>query len=268
MYEFAMPTRKPTAEEMSQVKQEVKDLVYMCTIAHRAGRGGITWLSWIPAAPGRKPARSQSIKSGSTLIGITAAAARRLQDMISNMPPRHFDLLLLDLLKDNQQDLRGSYVVPPVGHYCQHTSGCDLSLGIRETSWDASWCQGGTRPQGPHEQPRWICGFTKKGPPVWLARVPLPSATEQDLCWKTLRPTATPGPAPQEAHGGELLARADVTTAAGQAPSTKRQRRERRTNVLAYSFRVFVDDPAEALSHTHKKPENSSCQARAVHDHG
>jgi len=174
-----------------EVCEEVKDLMKMCTIAHRQGVGHLVWLSW--EASNKRGYKCQ-IGHGSTLVAVSVEGAKRLKAAFAagSIEKGHFDLVLLQWLRDRGAAaahlLGASYVYPAVGSYVEHQSGCDPGIGRRESSWTKTWVQPGTRATGPDDRNRWLCGFTgeRKGNPKWIQEIVLPETEGTDLRWFSL----------------------------------------------------------------------------------
>ena len=102
----------------------------------------------------------------------------------------HFDLVLLRLLIEGWQDpeqLGACYVVPPIGSFIEHVTGCSMDRpGRIPGHWGCKWQQDGTRKNKEDDKDRWLAGFTPKGEPIWLGTraVRLPQDHAQ-LRWLT-----------------------------------------------------------------------------------
>ena len=243
--------------------QELLDIVQMCTLAHRAGRGDLVWLSW-EGSTGRKSHPSH----GTTLVAISHL---RAASMLAEFPFEfmHWDLALLSALLDGDRaaEWRASYTFPSVGHFQSHLSGCQEGLGVRESTWDKHWVQEGTRCFKPGHRERWLMGFTKKNLD-WRLHLQLPApGIDNAFWWRTRRPDEDPvGDVPSAATGSQgapaglrkkpassadphhvPLARTDVVVADAGALTSKRQRTALRFNMNLYKWRHFVDNDAEAV---------------------
>ena len=259
-------TRKKTKGEVSE---EVKDLVKICTMAHRQWKGNLVWLSWEGSSS--KGCRCQP-QHGATLIGVSVEGAKRLQAAVvsEQIKKGHFDLTLLQWLRDPEAMggvqgadwLGASFVWPGVGSYVEHQSGCDPGIGVRESSWKKSWVQPGTRASGGDDQNRWLCGFTnsKKGNPVWIREIFLPEKSNEDLRWFTL------GRDPEEesaAAGGGAESDGEQRRSRGkkqrfgwetwpsdwQHKESKRGKRNYRSKMAGYARRHFTTVFEEARTH-------------------
>lgn len=157
-------------------------------------RGNIIWASWQPAGAGVKPPRVHSISSGTMLVMLTPQGARNLKHAVTNiavpavhemarrtgedvLARGHFDAALNNLLQESGRavDFGACYIVPPVGNYSTHQSGCNptLSTGAgRPGCWGERWCCPGTRKEDdPQRRDKWLASFTKKAQPEWLTKV-------------------------------------------------------------------------------------------------
>ena len=173
--------------EPQHTTQELHDLVQMCTIAHRHNVGGLVWLSW--NACGSKPParyRKQSIAFGSQLIAVSHTAAKTLLGLLRDVKPGHFDVVLKSHLQHGWvEKLRASYVVPPIGNFDSHESGCSPGVGFRTGCWGLPWCKEGTR-LPPSDWPRFVAAFTASTGPATVVKSlsPWPPA-DQDGWWRT-----------------------------------------------------------------------------------
>ena len=173
------------------VSQELCDLVRIVTTASRNGLGNLVWLSW----SGRERRKLHPCH-GSSLIAITKFGAEFLQSLMNRYKAVRFDIWLRNvLLKDHSADLQAmgaSFVVPSVGSFDHHLSGCDPTNagegGVRASTWRALWTQAGVRPTDrPGQQnERWICKFKKKGAADYVAKVDFKA--DRRLFWLTQAP--------------------------------------------------------------------------------
>ena len=173
------------------VSEELSDLVRIVTTASRACLGELVWLSWC----GRQ-FRKLHPSHGTTLVSLTRRGAEQLQPLIDAAKPQHFDVWLRDTLLHggwaDPMKLGASFVVPSIGSYDEHLSGCDPNNagegGIRKSTWKEPWTQPGVRPRARSEKdkPRWIARFCKKGGPDYVAQVDF--SKERSLCWLTQSP--------------------------------------------------------------------------------
>ena len=85
----------------------------------------------------------------------------------------HIDLILKRELTNGWQDMEklgACYVVPPVGSFIEHESGCSLDRDYSRIPglWDLPWCQEGTRKRGDHQKDRRLAMFTGWEPVRYL----------------------------------------------------------------------------------------------------
>ena len=85
------------------------------------------------------------------------------------------------------EQLGACYVVPPIGSFIEHATGCSMDRpGRIPGHWGCKWQQDGTRKRRPDEKDRWMAGFTPKGEPVWLGQGPVRLPAERaKLRWLT-----------------------------------------------------------------------------------
>lgn len=234
-------------------------------------RGNLIWACWQPCGAGAKPARVHSISSGAMLFMVTPQGARNLNHAMTNianpevfalarrtgewvLPKGHFDVAVKNWLQEPEQaeKVGACYVVPPIGNYDTHQSGCDKSFSTgagRPNCWGEKWCCPGTRREDdPKGRDKWLASFTKKGEPHWLTKVNVSDNPRHD--WKSFwggaeeerivsmaehRARKTKGEKGTGKHAGEPAAPAagtdkgekKVVTAAKKVASSGGQRRER-----------------------------------------
>ena len=151
---------KATSAEFANPSKNILDLVRMSVLAHRHGAGNIVWGCWQPGGAGTKIKHPRSINSGAMLLMMNPAGAgyvlSKMVDLTSHggpapiMKPGHFDIELNKLLWSARraQEAKACYIIPPIGNYSTHPSGCDPKFGKgegRPSCWDESWCCPGTR---------------------------------------------------------------------------------------------------------------------------
>ena len=161
--------------------QELRDLVRVCTAAHRIGRGNFVWLCW----EGNRTNSRSMPSHGTTLVAFTAAFARAFAEFLQSASPGNLDLILLARLKSEkvQEEVRACFVYPSCGSYDAHWSGCEPSIGVRESSWSVSWVGEGFRSKN---IPRYLGAWQKKGGARWLT--PALDLDSPSLVWRTERP--------------------------------------------------------------------------------
>ena len=110
----------------------------------------------------------------------------------------HFDIVLKRKLIEGWQDedqLGACYVVPPVGSFIPHITGCSMDRkGQRiQGMFGLDWCQEGTRKRHEGQVHRKLYKWTKKAGEQIGREVQLPEDLP-DLTWRTsLPPSAIPG---------------------------------------------------------------------------
>ena len=247
-------------QQTGEVAEEVKDLVKMCTLANRKGGGNFVWLTWEGSKTRGYRAQPQH---GLTLVGMTVKGAERLLAAITAnaIEKGHFDVKLLEFLRgrevmDNQTGadwVGASFVWPAVGSYAEHVSGCEPSIGRRQSSWDMTWVQPGTRATGELKN-RWLCGFTteKKGNPNWIREIFLPEKGGEDLRWFTLGRGPPSEADPEEGNdddehaersrsrGKSVRFQEETWPSDWQHKETKRGRRAYRAKMASWVRRIFT----------------------------
>ena len=166
----------------SEPSPELRDLVRVCTAAHRIGRGNFVWLAW----EGANTSRSMP-SHGTTLVAFTRSfAAAFLEHLNQTKEVHHLDLMLLEWLKTghNQVQHRACFLYPACGSYLKHVSGCEAGLGVRESSWASTWIGEGFRCA--ERGRRYLGAWQKKGGAEWKAG-PL-NLDDVHLVWRTERP--------------------------------------------------------------------------------
>ena len=142
---WGRPTKAKPAE-VQQTSQELLDILHMCNVAHRAGKGDVVWLSYNTRANQR-----WCPSYGSTLLAVSARGGRILHDNWQEWfkEPMHWDIALKEVLMElsAQSILPASYVFPSVGGFDEHISAFMNSKKcvVRECNWDCNAIQEGTR---------------------------------------------------------------------------------------------------------------------------
>jgi len=238
------------------VSEYLQDLVRTAILAHRVKRGNFVWCGWVPAAPGsnKKTGRS-ALAFGSHCILVSKEGFKHLQHDFGPgnhealRTPGHIDLCLKRWCVEAHLRARCCYVVPAVGNYTRHISGCSheyLSVP-RPNGWDDPWTRQGTRKS--HDLQKrdvYLCCWTKKGMTEWLNEI---KPEEDHVVWRTCRagdvdmavgaatvvePAACDG-------GGQSAAAAKPAEA-----DTKRSRRLKRDVNTRDKFRNWVTSAEEA----------------------
>ena len=173
------------------ISEELNDLVRIATVAQRKGKGDLIWYSWEGSS------KSKTMPShGSSLVGVSKEGAFKLLDAIQKTRNAdRFDIWLRQLCCEQRQGLQASYVLPSIGSYDKHISGCDPVVpGVediwRPSNWNDYWCAEGIRLEGrvsKHKQ-RNVCDFCQSVESRdWGIRVDFNEANVH-LVWKTERP--------------------------------------------------------------------------------
>ena len=149
---YEMPTKETDHDSFATPNLVLNDMVRYATLAHRAGCGDLTWMTWQPGNAGSNPKRKSSPASGSMFIMLSVPGAEVLTGAMDSgvLPMGHFDCKLLHWLRDLQlSSLRCSYLLPPMGNYGAHQSGCERvyagEASVRPSCWQEKWCCPGTR---------------------------------------------------------------------------------------------------------------------------
>lgn len=257
-YEIPAGLRGGTTAEP---RTEACDLVRICNEAARCGRGDIVWLSWMAANAGQKNVRrKQSIGLGTAAVAVTVRGAARIMEAIhlGRIPNNHWDMVLKGWLLTAQVDAGASYIVPPIGGFAAHESGCTLPQRgtpfFRRSIWGEQWACWGTRPsQDTRNRDKWVCGLTASGPPTFITKVNVTTSPEHD--WRTFveREGAAPTISHAAARSRPLADGALIPAVRGVSPDTKRRKRELRRSLGLLAFRCLVEDESQVSNHHHKK---------------
>ena len=187
--------RRPHASEVEPPSKELQDIVRICTAAHRRGHGGFVWLCYESTAGKNARRRKRAPAHGFMAVAITAECARKWhQEFNAKFQFKHWDIAVRDVLESEPETAerwQASFVYPPIGNYVSHTSGCEVGLGRRESSWDKAYVQEGTRRdlQNWKSQHRELFAFAPGGKQCErLAEVLLPEDGDEDLRWFTCMP--------------------------------------------------------------------------------
>ena len=173
---------KGDAASFDNTPKEVKDLVRISVKAKACGRGDVVWLCWQPCGANDTPQRVDRISSGTMLVLVTPAGARMLKTLLDgtsshgSIPRNHFDVGLKEWCskEDNAARLKMCYLVPPLGNYTTHQSGCDPTFAKgagRPSCWNCDWvCRGTREDEDEKKREKWLCSPRKKGQPLYLKR--------------------------------------------------------------------------------------------------
>ena len=265
---FARSLTKPRGAPQEPA-EPIKDIVRLCTYAHRKGYGDLVWLTWDgDTGPGyaAKPRPSH----GSMLLAVTQRFARWLTDHWDECSRGHLDCSLKWLLERYGGEVtRASFVVKSIGHYATHDSG--ILEEERKAAWQQWWVQEGVRmSQSPAHTPRELWTWTKpKSKTAQVGIIPLEDEVEgAKLRWRTFfqqdakpykqpdapeeypfgRPSSdAPPPQPQQLTQEQMAMAFDKESMVGaEEPTSKRQSRLRRSQLQHASLRIFTQDQAEA----------------------
>ncbi len=249
--------------------QVLEDIVSFCTAAHRQGKGEIVWLCWQPGQDDASVKRVNSIRSGAMMIAVDVPGARRLWEAFTkgDLHMGHFDCSLhFWLLKNDRGQDFASYLIPPLGNYKHHISGCEKEYATkpRPSCWTTRWvCPGTRRADDPKKRDKWIACHTSKGDPKWLTKVDLerefeslawqvfwkvPDQLRPDIAWAQRRDSSASASSPSAAEPTAAAPAARPTAAASSAaqPLTQRAGRRRRSNLFTVKFRNWTDDEDKA----------------------
>lgn len=261
----------------------LQDLVQIATAAHRHGRGSFIWAGWCPGSPGSKPRSQTTLSFGSHLIMMTRQGALSVGQAFLSDPELtkagHIDLKLKYWCKHFHEQSGACYLVPAIGNYTAHVSGCSKEhlTSIRPNGWGDKWTRQGTRKSHDlQERDTWICGWTRKGNTQWLHKIDVPGET---LGWRTFWAGAGPRPGPTTAsREGEVIdvdendaATAGASSSAAPAFSqaallTARAKRLARRKRSEMQYRIWEADP-QKVRLVEKRPLTVS-SGRAAHGDG
>ena len=175
------------SRDANELLPEIKDIIHYCNTASRVEAGDIVWLSWNAA-----PKRRSIIHYGSTALAITPRGAHVLSDAFANgeVEKGHIDVSLKQYLicGQVQEAVRFSYILPPLGNFAEHPSGCDKTYSKgRPSHWNEPWCCKGTRKEEDKlGRDKWLCRFTSQGPATYVAGLKsCDQLLESDILWTT-----------------------------------------------------------------------------------
>ena len=161
----------------------------IATVAHRKGKGDLVWYSWVGAKKKKTvPAH------GSTLVGVSKDGAFKLLEAIKTQKKTmHYDVWLRECCVHQTNNLQASYVLPSIGNFDEHISGCDptntgVPGGLRPSQWDDYWCMEGVRvdKKDSKHKTRNVCAFQEKGTD-WGIPVQFGDDLKR-MWWKTAEP--------------------------------------------------------------------------------
>lgn len=124
----------------------------------KVGRGDLVWMSYV-----RKGKKTTKIGHGSHLIAVTKAGCSWMQARLEACTdkPYHFDLWLLSELQKRDPGVKAGYLIPAMGGFVEHESGCQKGLGVREQQWKVT--QSGTRKRFEKDYHRKCARFNESG---------------------------------------------------------------------------------------------------------
>ena len=186
---------KPAQVSVADTSEELRDIIYYCNEAARAGVGDLIWLAWNSHhwKPKTKSStrRSMTPQAGAHLYALTAKGARFLLDkrVKHEFSEGHMGSTLAHLLKTYQKDFKpefgACFLCPPVGNFIAHPTTTNENVRVLPSHWDESWCQGGTRKDNAcgHWYDRDLCHITERGNPEVITTVQ--PNDDFALWWKT-----------------------------------------------------------------------------------
>ena len=266
--------------------EPIKDIVRLCTYAHRKGLGDLVWLTW-DGDTGQHCHKKPRPSHGSTAIAMTQQFGHWLEQHWHECIRSHFDLSLKWLLETyGGVETRASFVMRSIGHYASHDSG--ILEEERKAAWQQWWVHQGVRMcHSPAQKPRELWTW-EKGKTCCVGEIPLEN--EEQACllqWKTLFkmsanpsvkpehsqsssavPLAAQGRPPQPQHlTQEQMQRAyDQSLMVGEEkPKTQRQERERRARLQSAGLRIFTQREDEVRIPI--KNRISRCRSRISSTH-
>ena len=195
----AMPKKEKATNDESKlncIPMELHDLVLYSNAAARLGRDGLLWGGWNASQWSEtKSARSCSPASGAHLVMVSTKGARFLMDKRDEIPNMHMgNFLAKKCGLEWQEELGSAYICPPIGSYSEHESTTTPGQ-VLMSHFDAIWAQEGTRPLKVGDKPRFICGFTEKGPANFLHKTGLDFScpeVRKSYNWVTQAPPGMP----------------------------------------------------------------------------
>ena len=276
--------RKPASVEWETVSTELVDMVKLFNASAKAGARDLLWMSWNASTKTRKEVPAY----GSHLIALTARCARVLHANFDDwIEQGHFSISLKKALESHdvcRAELTAGFLFPALGHYEEHESG--TISGVRESSWNARWVQGGTRPD-----PTELANYPKDWIP-WQIRDFCPSGVaphlggrpvlledeDEDLTWWTAAvtvdeswygsrhgrnillsaervrqmesgahsPDAKVGVDPDTTWGEIRISQAQIAHSDEVRKHTQSWRRQHRAAVSLFEKRQFTNNPKKA----------------------
>jgi len=191
---------KPWQEGYQTVSTELVELVQCATRASRLAHGDLIWFGY-NCGDEKQKGPNDKIAFGSQGIMFTMRAAKRLHTRMQGVTPQHFDLWLKEVLLEQSTQpslspatIRACYVVPPLGGFQTHNTGCRGDFGVRTGLWDEPWSSpGGMRDH--RASRRRLARFSKSRNPAeyHLETLKFPVVTARHHWLTALPPTHPPG---------------------------------------------------------------------------
>ena len=125
---YDLPTFETDRTAFVSADTKIHDIMKYATHAHRAKVGDVVWMCWQPGEAGSNLKRQTSPSSGSKFIMMTVNGARQVKGAMDCglLPMGHFDHKLLTWMQNLCSDeLRSSYLLPPMGNYGEHVLGSE-----------------------------------------------------------------------------------------------------------------------------------------------
>ena len=238
---YVLPTKADASEFQNNVSRDLTNVMKICAQAHRHNVGDIVWMCWQPCGKGKKPARVCSINSGAMFIACSHGGAVHLNGALHSgmLECNHWDVSLKRHLLEHQEDAGASYLVPPMGNYVAHVSGCATGHEadkVRDSCFGEPWLAEGTeRAEDAKSRDKWVCHLTTKGQPKWLACVNDVSGLDAVPAWKS--------------YGLPFREWPDWAQDFWAGLPTKRQKRQQRSAFRSLDFRNWVASPGEVSFH-------------------
>jgi hypothetical protein len=261
---YELPRLESDHSAFVSADTKLHDIMKYATQAHRSRVGDVVWMCWQPGGAGSKPRRTESPSSGSMFIMMTVNGAQLVKGAMDSglLPMGHFDLKLLSWMQNlPPNELRCSYLLPPMGNYTEHVSGCEKAFAadgsVRRSCWAESWCCQGTRKrEDDKHRDKWFCAFTKTGHALQVSQMPdLDILAVDALQWRTFwdvpgvpRPVANMRCAEvQEQPHAPLPAGISSTAATMSAgAASQRSKRKKRAQLFYHCLRRWTEDSVKA----------------------
>ena len=244
---------EPTAKDEGY-HENVADLVRWATVAHRKECGHLLWVGWCPH---RKPSQ---MGHGAHAILVSKRGMVSISEALSEgkIAKGHIDLELRHWLQKEgvAKTVQASHIVPPLGGYIQHESGCDPSQFGSHTAGRPSQFDEGTSAHGtrvchdPKHRTKSLVVFApRNGERVWHETPSDARLASDEFLWRSLgEPTASDSEEESESPTSIPFTPTtddeDEDKAAWK--SSKRFKRAERQFLMRQKFRVWVKDGEQA----------------------